>query len=186
MPLFHLAIALLSAISPVAVAQVSILQVSSAVSSATSSFAPGSASSAWASSSTAKVAPQAVAATPAAAAPSPYWLESIAHQGISAFDSNPASYQVFRNVKSFGAKGKISVLGKQFKSNWSQAMDRLTILLQFKQQCRQVGAVPQVPAYRQPRLQPLYTSPPGHTSSVRRLSITITRKSSAIRTTCLC
>jgi len=189
MPLFHLAIALLSAISPVAVAQVSILQVSSAVSSATSSFAPGSASSALASSSTAKVAPQAVAATPAAAAAaahSPYWLESIAHQGISAFDSNPASYQVFRNVKSFGAKGKISVLGKRFKSNWSQAMDRLTILLQFKQQCRQVGAVPQVPAYRQPRLQPLYTSPPGHTSSVRRLSITITRKSSAIRTTCLC
>jgi len=195
MPLFHLAIALLSAISPVAADQVSILQVSSAVSSATSSFAPAviyaepteSASSALASSSTAKVAPQAVAATPAAAvAPSPYWLESITHQGISAFNSNPANYQVFRNVKSFGAKGKTSVLAKQFKSNWSQAMDRPTILLQFKQQCRQVDAVPQVPACRQPRLQPLYTSPPGHTSSVRRLSITITRKSSAIRTTCLC
>lgn len=33
----------------------------------------------------------------------PYWLESIAHQGISAF--GPAGYQVFRNVKDFGAKG---------------------------------------------------------------------------------
>lgn len=33
----------------------------------------------------------------------PYWLESITHQGISAF--GPAGYQVFRNVKDFGAKG---------------------------------------------------------------------------------
>jgi len=34
-----------------------------------------------------------------------YWLEDIKHQGISAFNANPASYQVFRNVKDFGAKG---------------------------------------------------------------------------------
>jgi glucan 1,3-beta-glucosidase len=33
----------------------------------------------------------------------PYWLETIAHQGISAF--GPAGYQVFRNVKTFGAVG---------------------------------------------------------------------------------
>ncbi|KAG0696777.1 glycoside hydrolase family 55 protein [Suillus ampliporus] len=40
------------------------------------------------------------------AAPSdPYWLETIKHQGTSAFNSNPSSYQVFRNVKDFGAKG---------------------------------------------------------------------------------
>lgn len=34
-----------------------------------------------------------------------YWLEKIPKQGISAFHSSPSSYQVFRNVKSFGAKG---------------------------------------------------------------------------------
>jgi glucan 1,3-beta-glucosidase len=33
----------------------------------------------------------------------PYWLENIKHQGISAF--GPAGYTVFRNVKSYGAKG---------------------------------------------------------------------------------
>jgi glucan 1,3-beta-glucosidase len=32
-----------------------------------------------------------------------YWLENITHQGISAF--GPSGYQVFRNVKDFGAKG---------------------------------------------------------------------------------
>jgi glucan 1,3-beta-glucosidase len=103
MPLLHLAIALLSAISPVAAAQVSIFQVSSVVSSATSYFAPAVIYASPTGSATSALA---------TAAPSPYWLESITHQGISAFNSDPASYQVFRNVKSFGAKGKISVLGK--------------------------------------------------------------------------
>ncbi|KAI0780740.1 exo-beta-1,3-glucanase [Trametes elegans] len=40
-----------------------------------------------------------------AGANDPYWLENIKHQGIAAFNSNPSSYQVFRNVKDFGAKG---------------------------------------------------------------------------------
>ena len=35
----------------------------------------------------------------------PYWLQNIKHQGTSAFNANPGSYQVFRNVKDFGAKG---------------------------------------------------------------------------------
>jgi glucan 1,3-beta-glucosidase len=113
MPFFHLAFSLLSVIGSVTAAKVSISQVSSVVSVATSSFAPavtyagptGSALSVLAKSSTTKVSPQVVAATAAAA---PYWLESIMHQGISAFNSNPASYQVFRNVKSFGAKGMYS------------------------------------------------------------------------------
>ncbi|KAI0024622.1 putative Exo-beta-1,3-glucanae [Xylariomycetidae sp. FL0641] len=34
-----------------------------------------------------------------------YWLEDMKHQGISAFNPNPTEYQVFRNVKDFGAKG---------------------------------------------------------------------------------
>ena len=35
---------------------------------------------------------------------SPYWMEQIAHQGISAFGAS--GYIVFRNVKDYGAKGK--------------------------------------------------------------------------------
>ncbi|KIJ06377.1 glycoside hydrolase family 55 protein [Paxillus involutus ATCC 200175] len=34
----------------------------------------------------------------------PYWLETIQHQGTSVFNSN-SSYEVFRNVKDFGATG---------------------------------------------------------------------------------
>jgi glucan 1,3-beta-glucosidase len=34
----------------------------------------------------------------------PYWLQSIKHQGTSAYNPN-SNYQVFRNVKDFGAKG---------------------------------------------------------------------------------
>ena len=37
-----------------------------------------------------------------------YWLADITHQGIAAFNAAPSSYQVFRNVKDFGAKGKSS------------------------------------------------------------------------------
>ncbi|KAI0480733.1 putative Exo-beta-1,3-glucanae [Xylariaceae sp. FL0804] len=36
---------------------------------------------------------------------SSYWLENIKHQGIAPFNANASSYQVFRNVKDFGAKG---------------------------------------------------------------------------------
>ncbi|KAF3933080.1 hypothetical protein ABW20_dc0108991 [Dactylellina cionopaga] len=35
----------------------------------------------------------------------PYWLGQVQHQGLAAFNSNPQGYQVFRNVKDFGAKG---------------------------------------------------------------------------------
>lgn len=43
---------------------------------------------------------------PGTAAPNaPFWMETIKHQGTSAFNANPAAYQVFRNVKDFGAKG---------------------------------------------------------------------------------
>ncbi|KAK3722123.1 hypothetical protein LTR37_002556 [Vermiconidia calcicola] len=34
-----------------------------------------------------------------------YWLEDIRHQGIAAFNPNASNYQVFRNVKNFGARG---------------------------------------------------------------------------------
>lgn len=34
-----------------------------------------------------------------------FWMEAIKHQGTSPFNPNTAGYQVFRNVKDFGAKG---------------------------------------------------------------------------------
>ncbi|KAI0692746.1 beta-1,3-glucanase [Cerioporus squamosus] len=40
-----------------------------------------------------------------AAASAPFWLEQIQHRGTAPFSSNPGGYQVFRNVKDFGAKG---------------------------------------------------------------------------------
>ncbi|KAI0755599.1 exo-beta-1,3-glucanase [Fomes fomentarius] len=40
-----------------------------------------------------------------ASAGDPYWLQNIKHQGIAAFNPSPSSYQVFRNVKDFGAVG---------------------------------------------------------------------------------
>ncbi|KAI5997793.1 glycoside hydrolase family 55 protein [Pisolithus orientalis] len=43
--------------------------------------------------------------TGTAAPQDPYWLETIKHQGISAFNPDPSTYQVFRNVKDFGATG---------------------------------------------------------------------------------
>jgi len=39
-----------------------------------------------------------------AAVEAKWWMEDIAHQGISAFNPDP-SYKVFRNVKDFGAVG---------------------------------------------------------------------------------
>jgi glucan 1,3-beta-glucosidase len=35
----------------------------------------------------------------------PYWLENIKHQGLASFNPNVSSYEVFRNVKNYGAKG---------------------------------------------------------------------------------
>ncbi|EKM55463.1 glycoside hydrolase family 55 protein [Phanerochaete carnosa HHB-10118-sp] len=35
----------------------------------------------------------------------PFWLENIKHQGTAPFNSDASTYQVFRNVKDFGAKG---------------------------------------------------------------------------------
>ena len=40
-----------------------------------------------------------------AAASAPFWLSQIQHQGSAPFSSNPGGYQVFRNVKDFGAVG---------------------------------------------------------------------------------
>lgn len=34
-----------------------------------------------------------------------YWMEDIKHQGIAPFNPDPSGYQIFRNVKNFGAIG---------------------------------------------------------------------------------
>lgn len=62
----------------------------------------------------------------------PYWLEEIKHQGISAFNIDPSSYQVFRNVKDFGAIGKSESLFDNISWTLSQATESQTIQLQFK------------------------------------------------------
>lgn len=43
------------------------------------------------------------------AAASDYWLSSIERQGAVPFGGNGGDYQVFRNVKEFGAKGMYCV-----------------------------------------------------------------------------
>ncbi len=54
----------------------------------------------------AAVAPSKSAATANETYPGePFWLEAIKHQGTSPFNRDPGSYQVFRNVKDFGAVG---------------------------------------------------------------------------------
>ncbi|PVG03211.1 putative glucan 1,3-beta-glucosidase [Serendipita vermifera] len=35
----------------------------------------------------------------------PWWLESMPHIGTAAFNANPSTYKVYRNVKDYGAKG---------------------------------------------------------------------------------
>ncbi|KZT68172.1 glycoside hydrolase family 55 protein [Daedalea quercina L-15889] len=40
-----------------------------------------------------------------AAATDPFWMQNIKHQGTSAFNSDPSSYTVFRNVMDYGATG---------------------------------------------------------------------------------
>lgn len=44
-------------------------------------------------------------ATPTPTGKCSYWLDDVKHQGIAAFNADPATYQVYRNVKDFGAKG---------------------------------------------------------------------------------
>lgn len=46
-----------------------------------------------------------------------YWYEAIAHQGISAFNDNPATYKVYRNVKDYGAKGYDELSSMKVKKN---------------------------------------------------------------------
>lgn len=40
-----------------------------------------------------------------AAATDPFWMQNIVHQGESAFNADPSTYTVFRNVKDYGATG---------------------------------------------------------------------------------
>jgi glucan 1,3-beta-glucosidase len=86
-------------------------EVKSVMSSMTASFAPavtyaGPTGSASVELKTSKSKKTSASAIPTQS-PAPYWLEQIKHQGISAFNPTPESYQVFRNVKDFGATGEL-------------------------------------------------------------------------------
>jgi hypothetical protein len=48
--------------------------------------------------------------------PASYWLADIKHQGVAAFNPDP-TYQVFSNVKDFGAKGELNKWGNNAFSN---------------------------------------------------------------------
>jgi hypothetical protein len=39
----------------------------------------------------------------------PFWMETIKHQGIAAYNANPQEYEVFRNVKVFEAQTSIAL-----------------------------------------------------------------------------
>lgn len=41
-----------------------------------------------------------------------YWLADITHDGYAAFNPNASTYQVFRNVKDYGAKGNTSGINR--------------------------------------------------------------------------
>lgn len=56
-----------------------------------------------------------------------YWLENIAHQGVAPFNAQGAGYQVFRNVKNFGAVGKSSFRTCSGPANILQVMEYMTI-----------------------------------------------------------
>lgn len=47
-------------------------------------------------------------------ASSGYWVANVNRQGVAAFNKN-ADYQVFRNVKDFGAKGKLYMIFYQIR-----------------------------------------------------------------------
>lgn len=49
-----------------------------------------------------------------------YWYEQIPHRGISAF--GPAGYQVYRNVKDYGARGMSSLICYETITQTLQAM----------------------------------------------------------------
>jgi glucan 1,3-beta-glucosidase len=42
----------------------------------------------------------------AASRPDGYWLNDLSGNGYAAFNPNPGSYKVFRNVRDYGAVGK--------------------------------------------------------------------------------
>jgi len=103
--------------------------------------------------------------TPTPTPPAPYWLEDIKHQGIAAFNPNSSSYQVFRNVKDFGAKGDQSPHDFQVVLTIFQAMVSQTTPKPSTSPLAPVGAALLVSAHPQPLLPRLSTSPPEPISS---------------------
>jgi hypothetical protein len=94
-----------SVVSPISTSQFSSYTSTNSTSSRSSSSASLSSTSlSSASPSSSSSTTSSSSASPSATACS-FWLENMDHQGLAAFNSNPSTYQVLRNVKDFGAKG---------------------------------------------------------------------------------
>lgn len=128
--------------------------------------------------------------SPSAAPGDPYWLQNIGHLGTAAFNANPTGYQVFRNVKTFGAKGDGTLT---LPCNWAyikftfiRAQVVLTILsqstmLSLKAVDAEVHRLVVSPRHS---LQPWYTFLRVPISSAPPLWQFITQRSSAIKGPC--
>lgn len=66
----------------------------------------------------------------AAAVKADYWMNEVKHQGIASFNPDK-SYQVFRNVKDFGAKGdggeSVSFFPAQMEADAGARADTITL-----------------------------------------------------------
>ena len=87
-----------------------------------------------------------------------YWLQNIDHQGFSPSNANPTSYQVFRNVKDFGAAGLTSFVSPNtFGLKLVQVMVSRTTPQQSITLSAVEGDAAQSTASPQPPPRPLYT-----------------------------
>ena len=116
----------------------------------------------------------------------PYWFQSIKHQGVAAFRKD-STYQVFRNVKEFGAKGLQPLLPDLEKQLLTEPKGMASATILRRSISPSVAGIDAGPNYANRRRQAplLYTSLEDLTAFRLRSSTFITRKSSAIPTICL-
>jgi hypothetical protein len=103
---------------------------------------------------------------------SSYWYETIAHQGISAFNDNSSTYKVYRNVKDYGAQGyrETPLTIEQWRRNIANHIPVMASLMTRTRSTKllvtAIDALPEL-ALRVVPLMQLFTSPPVPMSSLR-------------------
>jgi len=103
---------------------------------------------------------------------SSYWYETIAHQGISAFNDNPSTYKVYRNVKDYGAQGyrETPLAIAELRRNLANYIPAMASLMIQTRSTRLLVTAIDAPLELAPRAVPLTqlsTSPPAPMSSLR-------------------